>query len=212
MNTSVNVWTERPDRWNWHPAPGTRRGPLPRIPLWAFDRLAENSSLPLYVIVTGGIAAGKTFVVRNNLTRFKIADIDDYMDSNGFTNYDRDGVEFRMVMDQINVDIQTYKKNKLNMVSMGTGANLDFLKFRLEEAIEHGHHTAILHVVAPVEQALSQNRERGEKGLRRVPDSQIEIIRNTALTSLCNVDIIIEQHRDLLGYLCVYENRRDLIS
>lgn len=193
--------------WKFLDLPGTR-GPLPLIPVQAFNFLHEHSPLPLYVVISGGIATGKTHIVRKYLSAYRIMDIDDYMVRHGYTDYDRQGEQFSHAMRLIDADIQETKRNHIPMVSMGTAANYDFLHFRLIEARQHGYETAVLQVRCSLEQALAQNAQRRERGEHHVRDEELDQIESTARNSAAALDRLLQEDRDLLGYLCLHDNSR----
>ncbi len=185
---------------------------LVTIPITGFDRIVDAMPMPLYVVAAGGIASGKTHVVGRNLTRFTVADVDDYMTKNGFTDYDRQGVQFRTCMRQIDDDIQQFKRERRNIIAMGTGANLEFLKFRLEEARTDRYRTAILHVTVPPHQARAQNEERRTKAERAVAEHQLDLIDQTIRGSAASVEWVVKNRPDLVDFICVHQNVRTLVD
>ena len=91
---------------------------LVKVEVGHFDALVDAMPLPLYVVVVGGYGVGKTHVVRRHLTRFVVADIDDHMVRNGFTDYSRDGDQFKQCMNEIDAVIQQHKAERRSMVAI----------------------------------------------------------------------------------------------
>jgi hypothetical protein len=181
-----------------------------QIDVTDFNQIDNAMPIPLYVIVCGGIAVGKSHVVRRhfNSDRFVIADVDDYMTRQGFTDYDRQGVQFTLCMDQINTDIQRWKTERRSLISMGTGAHLDFFRFRLEEARRDRYRTAILHVKTDsTEQALRQNEMRRQRGEHAVGPEELHRIAETIERSADSVERIVREHPDLVDFVCLHWNR-----
>jgi hypothetical protein len=182
---------------------------LIKLPIDRFDVMAESTPLPVYVVVCGGIAVGKTHVIRKHLKNFVIADIDDYMTRHGFTNYDRQGPEFRQCMDEIALDINQYKQDRKNIVAMGTGANFGFLHYRLVEAHIYRYRTALIHVTCPsLEQAIAQNAERLAKNEHAVAPDQLDVIHQTIEASATNVARLRTEFPYLVDFICEHQNLR----
>lgn len=195
--------------WNWIPPRDGNQRILPRIPISSFDYLVDHSVMPIYLVVCGGIAVGKSHLVQRYLNRYWIADVDDYMGKNGFTDYTRDGVQFREAMRQIDEDIQKNKQAQIDMVSTGTGGNYEFLRYRLEEARSHGYETGLIHIrVDDPLQAREQNQERRLRGERALGDHELDLIEVSIRASDESVDRLLKEDRDLLGYFCSHRNQR----
>jgi hypothetical protein len=112
-------------------------------------------------------------------------------------------------MKQIDADIQRYKRDRKSMVAMGTGANFDFLKFRLEEARSHRYRTAILHVTGvPYDKAVEQNAIRRERGEHAVAPGEEQAIALSLEQSAASVERIQREHPELIDFICIHENVR----
>jgi len=147
---------------------------------------------PLYVLVAGGIASGKSHVAQKHIKGIEIIDVDNFMSKFGYTNYDPKGDEFRHAMEETAKYIKDHKAAKKSMVAMGTASNFEFAKFRLEEAKQDGYRTAILHVRVPsMSQAYVQNELRRHKGERAVAPKDLEILFTTANNSTDTVGRLI---------------------
>ena len=170
---------------------------MPHPPLSAkmigIERVAHLPHRPLYVLIAGGIAAGKNHVVHQHLPTIPVMDVDHVMEANGWTDYDGD--EYKQAMAIIRERIEERMAARQSLIAMGTAANLPFTVDRLHNAKLLGYTTVLLHVDAPEHQALAQNEERRLKGKRAVPnhlkyriletyrDSRrtVELLRDTVL-------------------------------
>ena len=182
---------------------------LVKVEVGHFDALVDAMPLPLYVVVVGGYGVGKTHVVRRHLTRFVVADIDDHMVRNGFTDYSRDGDQFKQCMNEIDAVIQQHKAERRSMVAMGTGANFDFLKFRLEEARNRDRYrTAVLNVQTDIDQAVAQNAERRARGDHAVAEHEEHLIAESIMKAQTSLTLMMSRHPELIDYICVHRNVR----
>jgi predicted kinase len=144
------------------------------IHLWQIDNL---QSRPRYVMIAGGIASGKNHVVKEHIHSIKIMDVDDVMERMSYTDYT--GVQFHHAMQIIGKEIDMMMGRKECLIAMGTSSNLGNAINRLHYAKMMGYTTILAYIDAPVEQAVSQNTERREKGKRFVTDEEARKIERT---------------------------------
>lgn len=164
------------------------------------------STKPMFVVVCGGIATGKSHVMRKYVTApYRTIDMDEYMTLLGFTNYDKQGPEWKLAMKAADYHINFYKSFKAPIISQGTGASLHWLKFRLKAAKLDGYATALVHIYAPLHQALAQNEQRRKKGQHFVKPEEISLIRETAVLAQTNFDIV-SKDSNLVDYTISYDN------
>jgi predicted kinase len=159
---------------------------------------------PLYVLVAGGIAVGKSHVIREAKLGFPIMDVDDVMDEIGSADYE--GRAFRDAIEIIGGRIETIISERRSLVAMGTCSDLAFTIDRLHGARMKGYATVLVHVTAPLDQALAQNEERRVKGRRTVALQWSGKIAATAEASAKVVDVVSET--TLVDFLARIDNRR----
>lgn len=164
---------------------------------------------PVYVLVAGGIAVGKSHVVRANIKTIPILDVDSYMDRFGYSDYSRNGYQFQSAMDAITLDIGDLKRRGESMVAMGTCGNFEFARFRLEESVGLGYQTVLLHVTASLDQARKQNEERRRMGDRAVDQVDLDLIEHSIRDSQNTVRRLLQHPcTDLISYFCHFSNVR----
>lgn len=161
---------------------------------------------PLYVMIAGGMGAGKTHIIDQHIKYIKILDIDDVMKRNGFLEYTED--QFAIAMAEITKDVEWQFIDRQSLVAMGTASNLTASIDRLHAAKMRGFQTILIHVDAPVYQAILQNRMRIEKGERGVKASDEHKIERTTNGAARTVSILRESA--LVDYFVYYNNHRDI--
>lgn len=162
---------------------------------------------PTYILIAGGIATGKSHVIKEYLPGILVMDIDDYMERLGFSDYNFHGTEYSVALRQITEDIKRLLDTKETFVSMGTAADTKFTIDKLAGAKIAGFTTIVLHITCPLEQAISQNNFRRLAGKRAVSDTDLHLLeqtkRKSAETVSCLRDTI------LMDYLVEYDNTRN---
>jgi len=172
----------------------------------AIDSLHKKG--PIYVLVAGGIATGKTHVVRQYIHEVEVIDVDDFMVKLGHTDYTPRGPQLEAAMNLTGDYIAEKKQRMESMVAMGTSANLDWAKYRLVEAKLDLYTTVLLHVTtATVEQAHAQNAYRRELGLRAVTDQDMPVIAKTRSASDETVRSLLRDHKHLVDYYVPHLNK-----
>lgn len=160
---------------------------------------------PIYVLVAGGIGAGKTRVVHENIHDIKVFDLDDVMEELGYTQYKPECTSVAMGL--IAERIKKHMDTKQSMVAMGTAANLGFSIDRLHWAKMMGYQTVLLHIDATAQQSIKQNAQRRSQGQRAVSPSEEYRIPRTTRDAANTVATL----RDtvLVDYFCYYRNTPD---
>ena len=79
---------------------------------------ANYDDWPFYVMIAGGMGAGKTHVVNQHIKQITIFDIDDTMEQRGFLEYTPD--QFALAMKDIAEKIEAQYRQRYSMVAMGT--------------------------------------------------------------------------------------------
>jgi predicted kinase len=132
---------------------------------------------PRYVMIVGGIASGKNHVIHQHIRTIPVMDVDDIMESRGFTDYS--GHHFAEAMKEIGSVIVEMMAGRKCLIAMGTSSNLTNAINRLHSAKMAGYSTVMAYIDAPVEQCLAQNAERRGKGKRFVADEELRKIERT---------------------------------
>jgi len=86
-------------------------------------------------------------------------------------------------------ELEVHISNRANLIINGTSANYKRISDERKILEDLGYETMMVAVVVPVDTAVDRNRERGEKGERRVPSSAA----------------VAKQCEKLLNYLSNYE-------
>lgn len=170
------------------------------------DKLRRTMTTPLYIMVAGGMAAGKTHVVSRYLSEtIEIFDIDETMTDMGFVEYTDE--QFSAAMDKITKQIDRHMRMFRSMVAMGTSSNISTAINRLYEAKRVGYKTVLLHIDASVEQSIKQNNERLAQGLRGVSKAEEYKIERTNVGAANTVATLRET--ELVDYFAHYVNIRN---
>ena len=163
---------------------------------------------PFYIMIAGGMGAGKTHIINQYIEHVDIFDIDSIMEQNRFLDYSED--QFAIAMKEIAEKIEEQFKKRNSMVAMGTASNPTAAIDRLYAAKLKGFRTILIHIDAPVYQAVIQNRLRVEKGERGVKESDEHKIERTTNGAVRTVSILRES--SLVDYFVYYNNHRDIIE
>jgi len=168
--------------------------------------IAEIFSLdrPTYVLIAGGIAVGKSYVIRHHNSNFEILDIDEYLEMIGGTHQSKD--DYERASNLISLDFERLMSEKKSIVAMGTARDLNFSIKRLLNAKKKGYRTVLLHIKTDVDTAIFQNNERREKGSRAVPIKDEALIEQTINGSANSVSFL--KNSDLIDFFCSYVNQR----
>jgi len=157
---------------------------------------------PVYVLIAGGVGAGKSYVLSKN-TKLPIIDIDDVTMELGGGEYSAKNTSKAMAIT---------KKKVLDMldsgesfIHMGTSANLNATINKLKVAKDKGFTTVLLFIDTPPEQAIENNKERVTKGGRgdTIPDHKFQRTYDGAKNTFDNL-----KNDDLVDYVIHYDNRR----
>lgn len=171
--------------------------------------LMSSVGCHLYVLVAGGMGAGKSYVIGESIKNIPIFDIDDIMEEMGFRDYTRD--QFSAAMEVISKKIDGSMVNKRSMVAMGTSSNVTAAIDRLHNAKLMGYETVLIHVDTPVKQAILQNRNRIEQGNRGVSRADEHKIERTTIGAANTVATLRETA--LVDYFVYHNNtRKELIN
>lgn len=171
-----------------------------KIDITDIDQLSED---PVYVLVAGGFAVGKTYIVEKYVTRFPIMDIDETMAKLGFVNYTSQ--EFGQAMAVITEQVLEMTGRGESLVAMGSASRLDFAINRLHAAKLKGYTTVLLYIDAPLEQASEQNKARIAAGGRGLKNKEYKI-RSSNQGAAKTVASL--RDTDLVDYFVHYDNRR----
>ena len=174
-----------------------------------FNTLAYNysSDTPLFIAILGGIATGKSHVIRtHNFSSYAVVDFDDVMTKYGFDDYTKSGPQWTKAMEETDALMSSLKKKKVPIVSQGTGGSYKWLKYRLEDSRAHGYRTAMLYIHAPLAQAYSQNMRRRMNGQHYVQDHHLHLIETSAMRAKCNFNVLYREEPQLVDYICEYDN------
>lgn len=159
---------------------------------------------PFYILIAGGMAVGKTHVVSEHIKRIPFFDIDEIMINRGFLEYTRE--QFAIAMEEITKLVEDQMDHKASMVAMGTASNTTLAIDRLHAAKMKGYKTVLIHIDAPVSQAVKQNILRIQKGERGVSKSDEHKIEKTVTGAAQTVAVLRES--SLVDYFVYYNNTR----
>jgi hypothetical protein len=173
-----------------------------------FNSLHMVNDRPLFIAICGGIATGKSHVVRNFITNpsYILVDFDDFMKKFGYSDYSKSGAQWQHAMEATDEYMSLMKKMRLPIISQGTGGSYKWLKYRLEDSRSHGYDTALLHIHAPLEQAYKQNLLRKDRGQHYVRDHHLHFIETSAMRAKCNFNVLYREEPQLVDYICEYDN------
>lgn len=170
------------------------------------DLVVLNDREPLYVLIAGGIAVGKTHIIRQNVKHVPIMDLDEGMERLGFTDYD-DATQTGAAMKLITAEVEAIKARRQSMIAMGTASDLTFSINRLLWAKQDGYKTLLFHITAPLSQAVRQNRERIAAGLRGVKLEQADRKIRESIEGAART-VAALRYTALVDYFGEYNNTR----
>lgn len=178
------------------------------INIQEFNELVYPAVPPMYILVAGGIAAGKSHVVNKfiNTPPYVVVDVDHFMSLYNYTNYNKNSSEWSQAMEATGAFMSNQLDSRKSVVSQGTGANLNWVQYRLNDARSRGYRTGILHIYAPLEQLYAQNKMRKQQGKRYIPDSEMHLIKETAAQASFNVSFLEQEKSPLVDFICKYDN------
>lgn len=166
-------------------------------------KMVYENNKPLYVLMSGGFAVGKTHIAKTFIDYLPIMDLDDVMIEMGFHEYTPKNISY--AMREISNRIEQLMKRKDSFIAMGTASNVVFSINRLFNAKMKKYTTALIFVDAPVDQAQKQNKLREARGERFVRPEDTHKIQKTNFDSEGTVAIL--KHTDLVDYFIHYENK-----
>jgi hypothetical protein len=167
------------------------------------DKLAAECRL--YILVAGGIAVGKTHVVREHIHAIPVMDVDDVMGELGYWDYTNHD-QFSEAMNIIGSRIIGLMDEGKSLISMGTGSHLPFAVDRLLRAKLRGYITVLLHIEAEPGQQDMQNEERRLKHKRYVRPEQHARIAETRIGAAEVVKLL--KDTELVDFFAHYQNIR----
>jgi len=159
---------------------------------------------PLYVMVAGGMGAGKSFIMEKHVKSLTMVDIDEVMVKLGFTEYTP--AQFAIAMKTVSEQMYRHMKKFTSVIAMGTASKLPTAINRLYDAKNKGYETVLVHVDTPIDQAVMQNRTRLVYGTHGVSDENEYKIRQTAIGAANTVATLRETN--LVDYFVFYDNTR----
>lgn len=162
----------------------------------------QNSTV--YILVAGGIGAGKSHVVHHNLPDVPVMDIDDEMARLNLTMYNEKNL--LIARKSLSERIDRMKEQRQSLIAMGTAGDTTFTINRLFWAKRDDYKTVLLHITCPIEQAVEQNRVRLEQGRRAVPREDEYLLTRTMTESEVTVSIV--KHTDLVDHYVHVDNTR----
>lgn len=170
------------------------------------SELDSITDRPLYILVAGSAGVGKTTLFRKYCKKFSIMDIDDVIIELGGGEYSRKNTP--AAIELITKRVFEMMENKESFVAMGTSSVLRMAIERLTNAKEMGYHTVLVHIWAPLDQIVRQNRERMELGGRGVAFDEEYKIKEMFDGS--NKTVKFLKRSDLIDYFISYNNTRDI--
>lgn len=168
------------------------------------DVLEKNKRVPLYVMIAGGMGAGKSYIIEQKIHSICLLDVDKIMIKLGFLEYTRE--QFNEAMKQISLLFDHYMAAQTSVIAMGTASTVSTAIDRLYGAKMMGYDTILVYIDAPVEQAISQNRERIKNGYRGVSKADEHKIERTSIGAANTVAVLRET--TLVDYFVYYNNTR----
>lgn len=159
---------------------------------------------PVYVLIAGGIGAGKTHVIAKMNLPIQNMDIDNTMHELGLVEYNRENLA--IAIKKISAEFDEKMAKKESLIAMGTSADLTFSINRLYWAKQKGYTTVLLHIDAPADQCLAQNAKRRVEGKRAVSKDEEFKIQRTCQASAATVAAL--RDTDLVDYFVYYDNTR----
>lgn len=169
------------------------------------DQIESVTTDPLYVLVAGGIASGKTTHVNKHIKNIPVMDVDDIMSEMGFKDYSP--YQLSIAMQKISESIKDMMLRKESLVSMGTAANLQFTIDRLHWAKMAGYSTVLLYIDTPLAQAIKQNDHRVSLGGRGITAQKHKIEKSNAGAAKTVATL---KNTALVDYFCHHQNIRDI--
>ena len=168
------------------------------------DGLPNNE--PFYVMIAGGMSAGKSFIINKFVESIDIFDIDETMEELGFRDYTSE--QFSVAMDVISEKIDIQFKERESMIAMGTASNPTIAIDRLFAAKMNGYQTILVHIDTPVNQSILQNKQRLDNGQRGVKKSDEHKIERTTTGAAQTVSFLRESA--LVDFFIYFNNYRVL--
>tara|TARA_R110001606_G_scaffold82261_1_gene188845 strand:- start:684 stop:1226 length:543 start_codon:yes stop_codon:yes gene_type:complete len=157
---------------------------------------------PLYVLIAGGVGAGKSYVLSKN-TDLPIIDVDDVTMELGNGKYDSKNTgRAREITKQKVADAMEKGES---FIQMGTSANLNSTINKLTYAKSNGYTTVLLFIDTPPEQAYANNQERVGAGGRgnEIPEHKFQRTYDGAKNTFDKL-----KDDELTDYVIHYDNRR----
>jgi len=168
--------------------------------------LDDVNDRPLYILVAGAAGVGKSTIFKKYCTNFPIMDVDDIIAELGDGVYDRTNVP--EAIEIITKRVFHMMESQESFVAMGVSSVLRVAIERLTNAKEMGYYTVLVHIHAPLQQIIDQNRERIDQGKRGVILEEEHRIEEMFEGSNQTAKYLKES--DLLDYLIEYDNTRNI--
>jgi predicted kinase len=156
----------------------------------------------LYVLICGGVGAGKSYVLSKN-TDLPIIDIDDVTMELGNGEYNPKNTSKAMAI--TNKKVKSKIESGESFIHMGTSANLNSTINKLTYAKSNGYTTVLLFIDTPPEQAYANNQERVGAGGRgnEIPEHKFQRTYDSAKNTFDKL-----KDDELTDYVIHYDNRR----
>lgn len=128
------------------------------------------------------------------------------MERMGFLEYTDE--QFSAAIETITWEIEEQYRERDSMVAMGTASNPTMAIDRLYAAKMNGYRTILVHIDAPIYQAVLQNKMRMDSGKRGVKKSEEHKIARTSTGAARTVSLLRESA--LVDYFVYYNNHRNI--
>jgi len=173
---------------------------------------------PLYVLVAGGIGAGKSYVVSKYLNGIKVIDPDETTIRLGNGVYDSSNVSKSISITKEKVEKML--KGDKSFVQQGTSANLQSTINKMKKAKEHNFTTVLLYIDTDIDTAVknvSMRTSRSEIPIKKIERTASgakhtfdfitgKEISISATMILENLDMSINDVNILTDYAIHYKN------
>lgn len=130
----------------------------------------KTLNAPLYILVAGGIGAGKSFVIKKYLDKMMVVDPDETTMSLGNGIYNPSNVAKSMAITKDTV--MNALKSSQSFIQQGTSANLQSTINKMKQAKIFGYTTVLLYIDTSLSQSILNVSNR--KNRTEISDTKIE--------------------------------------